>query len=806
MGSETIRGLTPNAAIYFFTLATGACGLIYQVVWQRYLVRITGSDGAATATVLGVFLAGLALGYLACGRLTLRTRRLFRAYAALEAVIGVWALAFPWWFRAVETGTRSWSFEAPGGLVFQSTVVCSILFALPTLCMGGTVPLLTRALTLRRSDATSVHARVYATNTLGAVFGSLLAGFWLIYAFGLPATMRGAGAVNLAAAAFFFALDRAGYGLSRTPREAAASPAPRKALYAVAFSNGIAFMTFESLMIRVTRLSVGSTSYTFALVVAVFVLAIAVGSFAVALRRAPGARALFRVHVGICVSLMVLFVLLDELPWGAHVLRITFSGSPSAFVGYYASLFLGLAALLTLPAALMGAVLPLAFHELRGSVESVGDTAGTILAWNAAGSLVGGVAGGYLAFAFFDSGEVMLAVLLLCASAGWVSVGSGGSRAPGAGLLVAALGFAALFPSHDPLRFAVGTFRLRQPVEYSFSGSDRFYEKFYENRTVVAFRDAPEGTFAVVENPSPVAAIAAQFPDLLESVVGDRMDELSRLPPPRSIVVNGKSDSSTFYDRETLSLVAHIPALLSDTRREVLVIGLGTGVTAGELTLYDDIERIDVAEISSAVVDFLPHFAASTRSVHESDRLHVEIGDAFRVLGRSDRRWDIISSEPSNPWMTGTDQMFSREFYALVKAHLREGGAFMQWVQRYATNERILALALNTLRAEFPHVRVFRTDGTDDLVLATLRPITEEDFVRAARTLDDRPALGEALAAVGVSSIADLRRRERPDVLRAADAYDPGTTETLDRPRIHYLAGWAFFSGQSLEDAPPPVP
>ena len=170
------------------------------------------------------------------------------------------------------------------------------------------------------------------------------------------------------------------------------------------------------------------------------------------------------------------------------------------------------------------------------------------------------------------------------------------------------------------------------------------------------------------------------------------------------------------------------------------------------------------------------------------------------MLRRSTERWNIIASEPSNPWMNGVAAMFSREFYRLVRDHLEDDGIFLQWVQRYATNEEISGITVNTLRSEFPYVRVFRTEGTDDLMLASLKPIGDEAFERAETTLANNEALRASLASIGVNGTAELREKEHPEVLaRAAEFRDLGF-ETLDHPRIHYMAGWAFFSGQSIDN------
>ncbi len=144
--------------------------------------------------------------------------------------------------------------------------------------------------------------------------------------------------------------------------------------------------------------------------------------------------------------------------------------------------------------------------------------------------------------------------------------------------------------------------------------------------------------------------------------------------------------------------------------------------------------------------------------------------------------------------------MFSVEFYRLVRERLEEDGLFLQWVQRYATNEEIAGITINTLRSEFPYVRVFRTQGTDDLLLASMKPITEEAFANAEALIEGNEKLRDSLAGIGVGRAEDLRLKEHPEVLQRATEFHALGLETLDRPRIHYMAGRAFFSGQSIDN------
>ena len=204
----------------------------------------------------------------------------------------------------------------------------------------------------------------------------------------------------------------------------------------------------------------------------------------------------------------------------------------------------------------------------------------------------------------------------------------------------------------------------------------------------------------------------------------------------RAILVNGKSDSNTHSDRETLRLLADLGALFAEERESALLIGLGTGVSAGELTLQPEWKKIVVAEVAPEVAAMLPHFSEATHQVQDDPRFELRLGDAFRILRRSSEKWDVIASEPSNFWVRGTAQLFSREFYQIVKARLSAGGVFVQWMQKYAVDDEILRRVGATLRSEFEHVIVFRGVQYDYLFVVT--PTSSRRRISRARKSECR--------------------------------------------------------------------
>ena len=775
------------------------------------LGRLTGSDSLATALVLGIFLAGLSGGYALCGWLSRRFEQPGRIYAGLEAIIGLWGFLFPSLFAAVSSMTRAWSFASPGWLLVQGSVCTVVLIGLPTVCMGGTVPLLTRVLAESLTGATRVHARIYGTNTAGAFVGVMAAGYVLAPGLGLPGSLRSMAVINLVAAIFFACFSRRvtsnapGAIVSENEPSTAAVPArafPTWVLYTIAGLNGAAVMALENVMIRITNLTFGSSSYSFSLLVGVFVLSLACGSFAVGwLRRWPRGL-LFGTQTAALTAWWLVFVTLDDWPYLAHLLRAAFQGNGIGFWLFQGATLVGLLAMLIVPVGLLGATLPLIFHELKRDLRLVGWHSGRMFSANATGCVIGSVVCGWLLFYPLNNAGVLACALALAALAAALASWPLGklARMGALGMLAVAAVFSWRQPDFDEKRFAHGTFNLDQMTPFSYRGPLYFYENFERDRTVKFFDDCPAGTVAVIADTTEAGA-PAELSQLLPGMPVPPDNSSAPTNPPLAIMVNGKPDSHTKYDRQTLKLSAHIPALWAGHRSKVLVIGLGTGVTVGELALYPEVKSIDVAELSSGVAEALPLFAPFTHAVQNDPRLHIHLGDAFRVLGRSREHWDIIVSEPSNPWVTGVDMLFSREFYQLAHEHLTDDGVLLQWVQKYAIDPQTFGILMNTVRSEFPNCCLYQGEAGDLLVLASKRALTVADQERAEKAFRDHPAVQTSLGEIGINSFAQLRERERMGLLVVANQLKNAGVETLDRPRVHYRAGRARFIGSGLEDA-----
>jgi len=778
--------------IYLFIFLTGTAGLIYEVTWQKYLSRLLGSDSVATAIILATFLGGLSVGYYFCGKLTTKIKRHFVGYAFLEGIIGIWCLVFPHLFNVLDFLTKRWSFSPPFLIIIQGIFCSVLLMGVPTICMGGTIPFLTRGISRNITEATSVHALVYAVNTAGAFAGTLLSGFYLIPNYGLPATMVKTSFLNLGTFFFFLILPKIlkQGEISRESKEYLEKAMPEPSsdigrfppllLYSIAFLSGFYVMSLENVLIRITNLSLGSSSYSFTIIVSVFILSIAAGSFVISRFKQISRWLLYVNQILISMFLLIIFILLDKWPYWAHLIRISFQSNIAGFWGYYLQVFLALACILILPVGLMGATIPIIFHELKRDLPKVGQYSGMIFSWNTVGNLIGSLVGGIVLYYVFNNRGVFLTAAFLAAlSAGLAGWHLSKKSIALSVVLFFVIGFMGTSSSfYKSKNFTMGTFRLRTPLPYSFSNSKRFFKTLNEGFEVKYYNDGPTATVAVIQ----------------DKKIFPLFDKKSM-----ALFINGKSDSSTIGDIYTLKLLAHIPALLAEKRTNIMVVGLGTGVTAGELTLYPDVKRIDIAEISPSVVKALPYFEKFTHGVNKDPRVHIDLGDAFRIIERSKKKWNIVISEPSNPWVTGVDSLFTRDFYQLVKNHLTEKGVLMQWAHTIVASPKMIDMILNTVQQEFKYSHVFLA-GSDLLIMASNQPISCSNLIQAEVTLKNNRKVKQSLQEINVSSLASILIKERWTTSYIADYFSDSDIQTLDFPKLHYLAGKDFFIGKNLPE------
>jgi spermidine synthase len=747
----------PALLVLCFVLS-GGTSLVLQVVWVRQLIDVFGSSTLAISTVLATFMAGLALGAWLGGRLADRVaaradgRKLagdpLAYYAACEAIVGVCALAIPI-VVANYRGANAWLWlqlgDTPVLLALARFALSASLLLIPTTCMGATLPLLSRRVTRNPADLGALGRRVgilYAANTGGAVVGASAAGFWMIPWLGVTRTNAIAAAIALGLAAAIVAVLLARARASPAPDEdtgpvpsldeavTESAPPPvrladaERRLVVIAFGvSGAVAMSLEVLWSRALALIIGSSIYSFTLVLVVFLVGIAAGAWLVtrlAARTVDPIKVLGVLFAGVAASIVFTHTLADDLPGIFVALIETTDLEPSTVLSIHTFLI----GLLILPTSLcLGAVMPLVIRAYAGSLDDVGRDVGRAYAFNTVGAIAGAFAGGFVVLPVIGLEwgvrgaaivDALLAMVLIARSP-WPR------RRIVVGIAGAVVLASVALPPWDKSALTAGVFRVHVAKRYVDAGG------LFE-RPVVFYADGIATTVSVEIGKGPI------------------------------LKNNGKVEASTVHDMPTQVLLGLLPVLMhGGDAQDVFVIGYGSGISVGAVTQSPAPARIDVVELEPEVYVAADRFFSDHNHRPQDDpRVHRYVGDGRNFLLAGDRRYDVIISEPSNPWIAGVASLFTREFYAFAKQHLADGGVYCQWAQLYELGPRNVKMIYRTFAEAFPYVYAFTPEAhsSDTFLIGSMQPLSLD--VAALRAAAADPTVRAELDRAEVRHVEDL--------------------------------------------------
>jgi spermidine synthase len=677
--------------------ASGFCALVYQIAWQREFRLIFGASTAASAAVIAVFMGGLGLGGRVLGPHADRRSNPLRFYAVLEAAVAVTAALTPLLLVLVRR-----AYVGLGGTVvlgpLAGTAVRLALTALvllpPTFLAGGTLGAAARAIEREDDRTRRLTALLYGVNTLGAVAGCLAATFSLLETLGTRSTVWLAAAVNLALAAVAGLLARRwtpGEPVGKRPARARPAAASARFVLAAAATVGFAFFLLELVWYRMLGPILGGTVYTFGLVLAVALAGIAAGGLlypVVFARRPVGPHAFAATCLLEAAAVAVPYALGDRLALLALDLRPAAGTLLWGYVGGWTAV----TAIVVLPAAVVaGAQFPLLVALLGEGRADVARDLGRAYFWNTAGGIAGALAGGFGLLPLLTAPGCWKAVALLLAALAIVARRTApvaGGAAVLAGLVLSADG-----PTAAWRHSGIGAGRATAPAPGP-NGRQAWIND--ARRSVVWEREGVESSVAV------------------QTVAG------------LSFVVNGKVDGNARNDAPTQVMSGVLGALLRPGARRSLVVGLGTGSTAGWLAAVPGMERTDVVELEPAILEVARMCGPVNRDAMDNPRVRVIGGDAREVLMAGRERYDLVFSEPSNPYRAGVASLFTREFYDSVAERLNGDGLFLQWVQAYEVDEWTIATVMATLASVFPEVEVWQIHHIDLLLVASRTPLRHD--------------------------------------------------------------------------------
>ncbi|HAZ13529.1 MAG: hypothetical protein A2X86_13440 [Bdellovibrionales bacterium GWA2_49_15] len=679
--------LSSRLRILVATFLTGVSGLMYQSVWHRYMGILLGAEARSSALVIAIFLLGLSGGFFFWGHFTRKIKsrtRLLKTYGLLEVLIGLWGILFPVLFLP----TRALSIMLPLSFIADLGLTMLLIFP-PTFLMGATIPLLTAILPSDETEVNCLHAKIYGHNTLGAFVGILLSGLVLIQAVGLIGTSIIAGILNILAAMLFFLNRLEGDIQAKKPLPWLENNFPRSSIYALVFMTGAVTISMELMWIRLWGLTVGASTLIFPLVVSVFVAGLALGSLCMG---QISLNKLYRNLFSGLIILMLIFFTVPYFPLWVSLVRVSLTSSKADFFIFqlitYGMLFVTLFPFLFF----LGRVLPLSYALLKKDLDDYGQQCGLLYFANTIGTFFGAVILSYflLAWVDFDTIFKVNVGLLALVALFFFYRGKRFVLLALAGPLV--LGFLA-FASWNRTFHKEGIFRINTPSELHRHGP---------------FFIPPTGYFENIFFDDGVTL----------TVSANKYTATNEL----AIFNNAKSDSSTTGDYSTLVLAGILPYFFLSKEKEVkaMVVGLATGVTAGLMGKFEDVSSVDVVEISDSMIKAAGLFADDNFHLTENPKVRLHEMDAFKFMQRTSDKYDLIVSEPTNPWTSGVENLFTPEFYQSVRDSLDDEGIFLQWMHLYEMDEKVFATVVKNLRSAFPDITLFYLTAEDDIAFINI--------------------------------------------------------------------------------------
>jgi spermidine synthase len=690
--------------LYLIFFLSGATGLVYQVIWVRLTGLVFGNTSHAISVVLGAFMAGLALGSWWLGKKADNVSSPLRFYGLLEIGIGISASLVPLVFRSLDSvywalAPALESVPAGNGLVRFLTTF--LVLVVPTFLMGGTLPVLARFFNETVQEVQRKVGLLYALNTFGAAFGTLAAALFFVPRLGIMRSTLLIAVVNIGIGitTIFMASRRQP---SVTPESETVSQAvemsgdartDRLVLAALA-TSGFTAMIYEVAWTRALTAMIGSSTYAFSIMLVTFLVGIAVGSsIAVKWRSGAGLRLLGLTQLGIAVGAVVFLVGYLVAPYILiGLLRALYYSFPAVLTSQFILCF----SLMILSTICMGAAMPVASQIYSNKLKVLGRSVGNVYSVNTFGAIAGSLFAGFVLVPVLGTERTIIVALFVNAAMAALILAAPGAERPRNFAKWAALGLLLL-----------ATLTVRGRVFWSSTELDRgilVYARSFEARPELTVKELYSDTDVVYFRDGNNATISVRRG---EDYIGLR--------------TNGKVDASNKEDMITQLMIGYLPILHHPAPRSTMIIGYGGGVTVGAMSAFKEVEEIDCIEIEQAVVGAGPQFAEFNRKSYENPKVNIMYDDARNYMNVTRKQYDVIISEPSNPWIAGVASLFTSEFYERAAQVLKPDGVFAQWIQLYELDPEDLRMILREVQDKFPHLSVWVSSG-DLIIIGTRQP------------------------------------------------------------------------------------
>lgn len=719
-------------ALILLFVGSGCAALIYEVVWFQMLSLSLGSSAISLGVLLGTFMGGMCLGSLLLPRFVKPSRHPVRIYAMLEGAIGIMGVLIL--FVLPYAGGLYTTIGGPGfvGLLVRGLIAALCLLP-PTVMMGATLPAIARYVRATPSGVAWM-GWFYGGNIVGAVFGTLLAGFYLLQAHDVTFATFAAAAINVMVASLAFAYARVA---PHTPpvddAAGAAETVPRGAwpVYVTIGLSGMTALGAQVVWTRLLTLLLGGTVYTFSLILAAFLTGLGIGSsFGAALARTVRSP---RTALGVCQLLLV-----AALAWAAWSQTVALPNwpinpalAPSPAATFQIDLIRALWVVLP-GAVLWGLSFPLALAAIADQDRDPGRLVASVYAANTVGAILGAMLASLVGLATLGTQGSQRVLMVLAAASALLmftlELSRDGERlrlSPRGGMfavltLALTAWLVAAVPSVPPLLVAYG----RYAVTWMGSHGEFIY-------------------------------------------VGEGMNSSMAVSREASGALNyhnaGKVQASSLpQDMRLQRMLGHLTTLIPENPSSVLVIGCGAGVTAGAVSISPIVDSVVIAEIEPLVPRVVStYFSEHNYDVVRNPKVRVQIDDARHYLLTSRRKFDAITSDPFDPWVKGAATLYTREFFETIRDHLNDGGVVTVFVQLYESGMQAVKSEVATFLEVFPNGMIFgntHQGGGYDVVLVGQKGESRIDVDRIEERLASPQfaTVAQSLAEIGFYNGVDL--------------------------------------------------
>lgn len=748
---------------YLLYFLSGATALVYEVVWARKLGLVFGADAYGVGAVLAVFFLGLAMGSFLAGKWRFETHKALKNYGLLEIGVGLYALFTPFIFKHFLQIVAGNLLLSPIMILILSLIVLIV----PATLIGATFPTIIKV--IAGTKVGKKTGLLYGLNTLGAVVGAMLAGFWLVYFLGMDKTIWLTAAVNLIVGFMATQINVNNPESELSDKAKNFMPNLDKRLKTVMlvafFLAGFSALALEVLWTRVLVLAFGSSTFAFTLILVVFLFGIAAGSL-IASRFVKVGRNIEKWFAISFLATGIVVIGLTPLLGGLPKIVASFlnPADPSFLQNIWATFILSFLALIV-PTTLMGVNFVIGIRICTQSYFNASKNIGNLYAINTLGGVLGSLLSSFwllpyvgvqkaiiVSASFYFVVAIIISVFMLKKT----GLFSWGVAAVSLAFLVA--GF--VLPTWNKHLLTSGSYvyfrdylQEKDKFDQAVSRGDILYYKEGLLATLVV-KKAPEGFIF--------------------------------------LRTNGKADASTDQDLDDLHLIGHLPLILHPNAQKVLSIGLGSGITLGSVAQHDSVKNIEVVEIEPAMVGAASKFADYNHNVLSDPRLKITIADARSYITNSKTKYDVITSQPSNLWVRGNANLFTKEFFEDSKASLNDDGLMLQWVPFYSYSESDFKTTLATFASAFPYVTVWSPGESHDVLLVGSKIPQQFDFEKVSQRIKSEKVQAD-LDSAAINNGENLLGHYLFDQESLKKMVGKTDINTDDRPILEYSSAFSLY-------------